>query len=99
MEYLQRISATRPMKRLILMAILTLLPTVTSAQSLTSKVDCSAYHKTLDRLWTVMHENVIIVDGKPISINMTMACCFGSDSKRLIIGGVNIINVVEKSCS
>ena len=79
------------MKRLMLMLILTLLPTVAPAQSQTSKADCSAYHKHLDRLWTILHENVIIVDGKPISINMTMACCFGSDSKRLIIGGLILL--------
>jgi hypothetical protein len=80
------------------MSVLALVPTVALAQSLTSKVDCSAYHKIPDGLWTITRENVIIVDRKPISINMTMECCFGSDRKRLIIGGVNIINIVQKSC-
>jgi hypothetical protein len=84
-------------KPLILMSVFALFPTVALAQS-TSKVDCSAYHKNDDDLWTVKRSNVIIVDGKPISIDMTMGCCFGSDSSRLIIGGVNIIRIVEKSC-
>ena len=86
-----------PMKRLMLLSMLALLPTVALAQQ-TIKVDCSAYHKNLDGLWTVIHENVIIFDGKPISITLTNACCFGADSKRLMLGQVNIINVVEKAC-
>jgi len=91
--------SVRPMKRLILLSVLALLPTIALAQTGTSKVDCSAYHKNDDRLWTIIHDNVIILDGKPISINMKMACCFGSDSKRLMLGGVNVIRIVEKSCS
>jgi hypothetical protein len=92
------IGEVRPMKRLLLMSILTMLPTVALAQSQVSKLDCAAYQKNLDRLWTVTRENVMIVNGKSISINMTMACCFGSESKRLILGGVNIIKIVEKFC-
>jgi hypothetical protein len=85
------------MKQLILLSALALLPTVALAQQ-TIKVDCSAYHKNPDGLWTVMHDNVIILDGKPIPINLTMACCFGSDSKRLMLGQTNVINIVEKAC-
>jgi hypothetical protein len=87
------------MKRLMLMSVLALLPTVALAQSQTSKVDCSAYRKNDNRLWAIIRDNVIIVDGKPISINMTMACCFGSDSKRLILSRTNVVRIVEKSCS
>jgi hypothetical protein len=87
-----------PMKRLILLSVLMLLPTVAFAQSQTMKVDCSAYRKNDDDLWTVIHENVIILDGKPIPINLTRACCFGADSKRLMMGQVNVISIVEKAC-
>jgi len=87
------------MKRSILASILTLLPTVALAQAQSIKVDCTAYHKNPDGLWAVTHENVITLDGKPLAINLPTACCFGSDSKRLILGGVNVINIVEKACS
>jgi hypothetical protein len=85
------------MKPLTLLSILTLLPSIALAQQ-TMKTDCSAYHKNSDGLWTVVRENVIILDGKPISVKLTMACCFGSESKRLILDHVNIINIIERSC-
>ena len=88
-----------PMKCLIMMSVLALLPEAALAQSLTSKVDCSAFHKNDDGLWKITRDNVIIVDGKPISVNMPGACCYGSDRSRLILQGVNIINIVEKACS
>jgi hypothetical protein len=83
------------MKSLIMMSVLALLPRAALAQSLTSKINCSAYHKNDDGLWTITRENVITVDGKPISTNMPGACCYGSDRSRLILGGVNMINIVE----
>jgi hypothetical protein len=86
----------RARKWLTLLSVLAVLPTSAFAQ--TAQVDCSAYHKNPDGLWTVTHENVIILNGKPISINLTMTCCFGSDSKRLMLGGTNVINIVEKAC-
>jgi len=72
------------MKWLILLPVLALLPTVALAQQ-NIKVDCSAYHKNSDGLWTIIRENVIIFDAKLIPINLTNACCFGSDSKRWIL--------------
>lgn len=84
--------------RVILLSVIALLPKGALAQSQAAIVDCSAYHKNPDGLWTVTHENVIILDEKPLAIKMTMACCFASDSRRLVINGVNVINIVEKSC-
>jgi hypothetical protein len=86
------------MRRLILMFALVLLPTVAFAQTQTIKVDCSAYSKNNEGLWTIIHANDIILDGKSISINLNNACCFGSDRSRLMLGGVNIMNIVEKAC-
>jgi hypothetical protein len=83
---------------LILIAVLALVPAAVSAQPQTIKVDCAAYHKNSDGLWTVMHANVIVLDGKPITVDATNACCFGADRSRLIVDQVNIINVVEKAC-
>lgn len=86
------------MKQLILLLfVLMLLPTIALAQQ-NIKVDCLAYHKNPDGLWTIIHENVIIFGGKPIPINLTNACCFGSDSKRLMLGQTDVINIVEKAC-
>jgi len=85
------------MKRLMLLTFLTLLPTAALAQQ-TIKVDCLAYKRTSNGLWTVIRQNIIILDGKPIPVKLTLACCFGSESKRLMEGQVNIISVVEKAC-
>jgi hypothetical protein len=82
----------------ILMAVVALVPAVASAQPRTIKVDCAAYHKNSDGLWTVTQTNVIVVDGKSITVDATNACCFGADRSRLIVGQVNIINIVEKAC-
>jgi hypothetical protein len=75
-----------------------LLPVPAWAQAQTIKVDCTAYRKNDDGLWAVTHPNVIVLDGKPVSVDATNACCFGADRSRLIVGGVNIINNVEKAC-
>jgi hypothetical protein len=88
----------RTMRRFMLMSVLALLPTAALAQTQTIKIDCTAYHKNLDGLWTITRPNIIVLDGKPISVQMTDACCFGSDSKRLILDKLNIINIVEKAC-
>jgi hypothetical protein len=85
-------------KRLILILALALLPTVALAQGQTMKIDCTAYRRNPDGLWTVIHTNVIVLDGKSITVDMTNACCFGSDRSRLVLGGVNLINIVEKAC-
>jgi hypothetical protein len=84
-------------RRLILIAAVTLLPAAASAQD-TIKVDCTAYHKNDEGLWAVTHANVIIFNGKPITVDATNLCCFGADSRRLIVGGTNIINLVQKAC-
>lgn len=86
------------MKRLILTTVLALLPTAAIAQTQTIEVDCSAYHRNFDGLWTIMHDNVIKLDGKPITIKGTMSCCFGSNASRLMIDRINVINIIEKSC-
>jgi hypothetical protein len=85
------------MDRLVLITVLVLLPVAAWAQS-QIKVDCTAYRKNDDGLWAVTHPNVIVLDGKPVSVDATNACCFGADRSRLIVGGVNIINNVEKAC-
>jgi hypothetical protein len=84
------------MDRLVLIAVLVLLPVAAWAQQI--KVDCTAYRKNDDGLWAVTHPNVIVLNGKPVSVDATNACCFGADRSRLIVGGVNIINNVEKAC-
>jgi hypothetical protein len=86
------------MKRLTLAAVLALGPTAASAQTQTIHVDCTAYQKNPDGLWTVMRPNIIVLDGKSVSVDVSNACCFGSDSKRLILDRMNIINIVEKAC-
>ena len=85
------------MSRLMFIFAFALLPTVALAQSHFT-VDCTAYRRTDDGLWAVTRPNVIVVDGKSISINMTNACCYGADRSRLVIKGVNIINLVQRSC-
>jgi hypothetical protein len=87
-----------PVKRLILILVVALLPSAAAAQTQTINVDCTAYHKNSDGLWAVTRANVIVQDGKPITVEATNACCFGADRSRLIVGGVNIINIVEKAC-
>jgi hypothetical protein len=86
------------MKWLTLLPFIALLPNGALAQPQTIKVDCSAYHKNPDGLWTVTHANVMILDGKSLTIDVTMACCFGSNSGRLVLNGVNVINIVERAC-
>ena len=86
------------MNRLVLMAVLVLLPVAAWAQAQTIKVDCTAYRKNDDGLWAVTHPNVIVLNGKPVSVDATNACCFGADRSRLMVGGVNIINIVQKAC-
>jgi hypothetical protein len=87
-----------PVKRLILTLVFALLPSAALAQGQTIKVDCTAYHRNSDGLWAVTHANVIVQDGKPITVGVANACCFGADRSRLVVGGVNIINIVEKAC-
>ena len=88
----------RPVKRLMLISALVLLPTAVWAQTQTMKIDCTAYRRNPDGLWTVIRPNVVVLDGKPISVDMTNACCFGSDRNRLVLGSLNLINLVEKAC-
>jgi hypothetical protein len=86
------------MKHLALISALVLSPLGAWAQGSTLKIDCSAYHKNLDGLWTVIRPNTIVVDGKSVAVDLTRACCFGADTQRLAIGSVNIIRMVEKAC-
>jgi hypothetical protein len=74
------------MKRSMFTLALVLLPTVAMAQP-HIKVDCMAYHKNDDGLWAVTRANVIILDGKSIPVDITNACCYGSDKSRWMLGG------------
>jgi len=85
------------MKWSMVIPALVLLPTAAAAQSHFT-VDCTAYRRNDDGLWAIVRPNEIQMDGKSIPIDITNACCFGSNRARLIIGGVNIINLVERAC-
>ena len=62
-------------------------------------IDCSAWQQNADGLWSGVHPTTVPVAGQPYSLNMTGGCCFGANQSRLLVNGVNVIELVENACS